>query len=670
MCRARLAGPALWAGLAAGLPAAVWTPADTQRLLQVRDVQISPDGSQIALVVGRSDLSKNKNFSSISVVAAAGGPARALTEGDVHDGSPRWSPDGREIAYLSEQDGKTALFVASADGSGKRRVCEIVESNERLQETGEVFAWSPDGRWFVFAGADPKEPPLERDPLVITRLLYKANTDYTDNHKTQLWVVSSSGGEPRLLSDGRYVDHSPAWSPDGREIVFVSDRGKDPDFQLNYDLFVEEVSTGKTRRLTDTPGSEFKPVWSPDGKWIAYLATRRSWTTRDSIAEDFHAWVVPALGGVAREVNASLDRRTESVAWAPDSRSVIFTAQDRGRVLPYRVGVAGGESRPLFEQDASVGEPSVAAKGGRIALALTSNVRPSEVAVLEAGASAPVVLTALNAPLLASLPVQDAETFWFTSTGDARVQGWLVKPQGMEVGKKYPLVLFIHGGPHGQFGYHFSPEYQMYASQGYAVLYLNPRGSSGYGQKFSDGCLDNWGGVDYEDLMMGVDHVLATRDFLDRDRMVVTGGSYGGFMTNWVVTQTSRFRAAVTREGMSNLATDSALSDAWDLEYIEFGPPWENYEKLMKWSPIRYITKTKTPTLVIQGEKDHDVTMAEAEQMYQGLKLQKVDTALVIYPGEGHGFHEPKHRADAYERMLRWFSGYLSPGVAVDQRWR
>jgi dipeptidyl aminopeptidase/acylaminoacyl peptidase len=304
-----------------------------------------------------------------------------------------------------------------------------------------------------------------------------------------------------------------------------------------------------------------------------------------------------------------------------------------------------------------------------MAFALSSTTQPSELAVIDPGASAPRILTSLNAAALSALPVTDAETLWF-DRGAARVEGWLLRPMGAEAGAKYPLVLFIHGGPHGQYGYSFSPEFQLYASEGYAVLYINPRGSTGYGQKFADACLENWGGVDYEDLMRGVDDVTARFDFIDSNRMVVTGGSYGGFMTNWVVTHTARFRAAVTREGMANLATDSALSDAWDLESIEFGEPWKNYDKLMRWSPITYIAQAKTPTLIIQGERDNDVTMAEAQQMYQGLKLMKVDTALVIYPGEGHGFHEPKHRVDAQTRMLSWFSEHLKMPTAVDQSWK
>jgi dipeptidyl aminopeptidase/acylaminoacyl peptidase len=304
-----------------------------------------------------------------------------------------------------------------------------------------------------------------------------------------------------------------------------------------------------------------------------------------------------------------------------------------------------------------------------MAFAITGTTTPAEAAVLDAGSSVPRIVTHINAPVLAGLPVRDAETLWFHTTENTAVQGWLITPPGASDTHRVPLVLFIHGGPHGAFGYSFTAEYQMLVSQGYAVLYMNPRGSSAYGQQFSDACIGNWGGVDYEDLMMGVDQVLASHAAIDPDRMFVTGGSYGGYMANWVVTHTGRFRAAVTREGMSNLMTDQSLSDAWDLEFIEFGPPWSNTEEYLRWSPIHYIAHAVTPTMIIHGERDHDVTFAEAGQMYSGLRLNGVEAQLVVYPREPHGFSEPRHIVDAYDRMGRWFAAHDKGDRHMDQRW-
>jgi dipeptidyl aminopeptidase/acylaminoacyl peptidase len=313
----------------------------------------------------------------------------------------------------------------------------------------------------------------------------------------------------------------------------------------NDDLWIVDVPSGQLRRLTNTPGSEVRPVWSPDGNWITYLATTRPWASYDSMAEDYHVWVIPAAGGSPRELNGTLDRRTLSALWSPNSRSVVFTAESEGRVLPYRVAVDGGPSTPLFTADVSVSQPTMSVDG-RLAFAMQSAVKPAESVVLDAGASAPRVISHVNDAVLASLTVREPETLWFTTTENTRVQGWLITPAG---DARAPLLLSIHGGPHGAFGFRFTPEYQMYVSRGYAVLYINPRGSTAYGQRFSDACIGNWGGVDYTDLMMGVDYVLSTKRPIDPDRMFVTGGSYGGFMTNWIVTHTGRFRAAVTREG-------------------------------------------------------------------------------------------------------------------------
>lgn len=645
-----------------------WKAEDTQRFQGIHDVQISPDGRWLAVEISRPDLAHNRTTTVVAIVPADGGaPLRVLTAAGTNEDTPRWSPDGRRLALLATTGDRTALVTVAPDGSQRRHVVDIESASQQLGdfEDGDPYAWAPDGKSFVYTAADPATPALDGDPLVITRFMYQAYTDFSDGRRTQLFLVGANGGTPRKLSDGSAVDLAPAWSPSGKEIVFVSNREADPDFHRHDDLWVADVATGHVRRLTHGVGSSVRPVWSPDGTSIAFLGTTRKWATYDSMAEDFHVWVIPAAGGEPRELNAALDRRSQSVAWRADSRAVVFTAEDRGRVLPYSVSVDGGASTPVFSQESQVSDPSLATTG-RMAFVLTNTTHPVEAAVLDPGADAPRVVTSINTT---DLPIRDAETVWVKTTENTMVQGWLILPAEASANHRVPLLLSVHGGPHGAFGYRFTPEYQLYAARGYAVLYLNPRGSSAYGQQFSDACIGNWGGVDYTDLMMGVDHILATHAEIDPDQLFVTGVSYGGFMTNWIVTHTGRFRAAVTREGMSNLTTDAALSDAWDLEVIEFGPPSEHYDEYLRWSPVRYVANAETPTMIIHGQRDHDVTFAEAGQMYAALRLHGVESQLVLYPREPHGFREPRHIVDAYDRMWHWFEAHRAGDRHMNQQW-
>ena len=381
-------------------------------------------------------------------------------------------------------------------------------------------------------------------------------------------------------------------------------------------------------------------------------------------------------------MTAEQDRRARNPRWL-DNRTILFLAGDQGQTQIYRVSSEGNRVRPALEGPyyavrgeseaypklplesfqvgnftARAGTPSL------LALTLTDATHPAEVWL----AAVPIVptarapfarLTSHNNALLQSAWVSPEE-IKLKSFDGTRIQGWLMKPAGFRSDRKYPLILSIHGGPHGMYGWAFNPTFQAYAARGYAVLYLNPRGSSGYGQKFSDGTLNEWGGGDYRDLMAGVDEALRKYPWIDKDRMGVTGGSYGGFMTNWIITQTPRFKAAVASASVSNLISFYSTSLYQDLIHAEFGGfPWDNYDLLWQWSPLRYVKQAQTPTLFIHGEMDNDVHITQAEEMYMALKRRGVETVLVRYPREGHGLREPKHRVDALERTLAWFDRFL-----------
>jgi dipeptidyl aminopeptidase/acylaminoacyl peptidase len=458
---------------------------------------------------------------------------------------------------------------------------------------------------------------------------------------------------------------------------------------------------GQVRQVTNTKGCEYEPAWSPDGKWIAYTATKRDVTTIDSVAEDTHVWIMSAGGDDRRELTASQDRRARNPRWRSDSHALYFSAGDRGQTLVYEAEVERGRVRPLFgaadqrrtaelnsefrgsldstspttvDQHIQVTAFSIYNQLSRTELVAGPNRIPIQLTTVAAVISDPVhpgelwigrgnVLTRAtshNDAYRRSGSLSEPEEYRFKSFDGTEIQGWLMKPLGWRADRKYPMILSIHGGPHGMYGYAFNPTFQVYSAHGYAVLYLNPRGSNGYGQKFSDGTLNEWGGGDYRDLMAGVDEALQRYPWIDPNRLGVTGGSYGGFMTNWVITQTPRFKAAVSVASVSNLISFYSTSLYQDLIHAEFGGfPWDNYDLLWQWSPLRYVRQAQTPTMFIHGESDNDVHITQAEEMYMALKRRGVETVLVRYPREGHGLREPRHRVDALERTLAWFDRFL-----------
>ena len=466
-------------------------------------------------------------------------------------------------------------------------------------------------------------------------------------------VNTEAGAAPRAVTSGEFDEHSIAWGGDGSEIVFLSNRQKDPDATLNYDIYGVNVATGAVRQITRTAGVEMAPAVSPDGRSIAYLATTRRLTTIDSVAEDSHVWVAPIDGGAPRELNRAQDRRSAAPRWSRDGKQVYYLASDRGRTSVYRVPAPGGAVESITSRDAQVTWFDADADG-RLTTVESAPAAPAEVKRGDDW------LTTRNRDVTAAWRLAPPESFWFNSFDGTRVQGWIYLPQGSD---KVPMILSIHGGPHGSFGYGFNPAPHFYAGRGYATLTINPRGSSGYGQRFSDGSIGNWGGGDYRDLMAGADFVLrkhAAR--LDPARLGVTGASYGGFMTNWIVTQTPRFKAAVSVASVSNMISFYATSLYQDLVHAEFnGYPWDgaNFDTLWRWSPLRHIGNARTPTMFLHGENDNDVHITQAEEMYTALRQRGIDAALVRYPREGHGFTEPKHRVDAATRTVEWMDRYL-----------
>ncbi len=636
-------------------------PEDQFALQDVGEIRISPDASTIVFSVAATDLQANRSTSRLMRVAASGGTPAPLEGVPPGANTVRWSPDGRKLAFFAARDGSTALWVYDLESAQLTRVCAYDRTNRFMSKAGNWLAWSPDGARLAFAGSlDPVSRSY--DPYVTSRIQYKTRTGLSDDRRTHLYVVSSAGGTPKRVTNGDFDDHSIDWGGDGSEIVFLSNREPDPDATHNYDIYSVAVSNGRVRQITTTPGVETEPRVSPDGRWIAYTGTRRALTTIDSVAEDAHVFVVSASGGAPQELNHALDRRSSAPEWAPDGRAVLYMAADRGKTVLYRVSVKGGASVALIDRKAQVG-PFSMARDGLVALGISDSGMPREVFRFRPDAALQQ-LTSLNTAAVRSWKLAAPEMITFKSFDGTEVEGWYYPPLAdtKPAAASVPLILSIHGGPHGMYGYGFNAGFQIHAGRGYATLALNPRGSAGYGQAFADGTLLNWGGGDFKDLMAGVDHVLKLKPEIDAQRLGVMGGSYGGFMTNWVITQTPRFKAAVSSASVSNLVSFYATSLYQDLVHAEFdGFPWDgnNFELLWKWSPLAHVGRVTTPTLFMHGELDNDVHITEAEHMFTAMRHRGVDAALARYPREGHGFREPRHMLDRTERTLAWFDLYL-----------
>jgi dipeptidyl aminopeptidase/acylaminoacyl peptidase len=663
-------------GLAAALASATWSsvsaavspfdPDDTYRVRSAGDLQLSPDGMRIVFVERSVDRPANRSRSQLWVVGVPDGALKRLTPATADDTLPHWSPDGTAVASLSTDGGKPAVMVTRLDGT-RQVIAHYQSSSDPLAYlgVGEQIAWSPDGKRLAYLSADPGPEPAGDDPYVITRLAYKSWTGINDNRRWHIWVATVADKHAIQVTKGDRQEHSISWSPDGTEIAFVSNHEPDPDRVHNYDVFAVRVTDGRVRQVTKTPGTEYMPRWSPDGKSIAYVGGTRALTTRESSAEDTHVWVAPADGGSGRELAAPMDRRASSVEWAPDSHHVYFIVEDHGSRHLYRVAADSGAVEPVVSDAGNVSEFSVG-RNGMLAYGYSSPSAPGEVFVKMPNA-APRQLTHLNA-WLADRDVSVAEPFEFSSFDGRRVQGFVTPASGITAGARHPAILMIHGGPHGQQGPAFNLKAQVYAAQGYSVVMVNYRGSSGYGQQFSDGTRGDQNGSEAKDVLAGIDDAIKRHPDIDPGRLGIEGGSYGGQLTNWIITQTTRFKAAIPASGISNLV--SLAYTIWTADYMQAeydGYPWQRgiAAKLWEHSALAYVANVKTPTMFVHGVLDEDVSIAEPEQMYNALKQVGVEAVFLRYPREGHGLREPGHIVDALKRSLDWYARFVkaAPGM-------
>ncbi|MGB2900163.1 MAG: S9 family peptidase [Candidatus Acidiferrum sp.] len=646
------------------------TAMDEFQLQTATDPQISPDGKKIVYVRRFADSMTDKRYSNLWTINTDGSDHRPLTTGNRADVSPRWSPDGTRIAYLSDADGKQQLYVRWMDTGQTARITN-------LDQAPDAIAWSPDGKMLSFSSlvlgkgphlADLPAPPSGAKwadpPAAYDRLVYRFNgTGYLKPGYMQVFVVNAEGGAPRQITNGNFPnggnEFGPArasWTPDGKYLIVSVNRHPESDHEyLDDEVYEFSVADGSLRALTNRKGPDNSPAVSPNGKFIAYTG----YDDRYQGHQTTKLYLMNRDGTGSHSLSDKLDRDVQDPQWAPDSGGVYFRYDDQG---DSKIGFCplDGTCKKISDHLASTlnaggsGTFSLS-RNGLIALTYGRPDNPGDVAINNLGAMK--VLTSLNQELLAQKKPGHVEEISYQSSKDNRkIQGWIIHPPDFDPSKKYPLVLEIHGGPFADYGDRFDFEKQVLASRGYVVLYTNPRGSTSYGEEFSNLIHHAYPGDDHYDLNSGVDAVIA-KGYIDTNNLFVTGGSGGGVLTCWTIEHTERFRAAVSLYPVINWYSFALTSDIpFITKYWFPGFPWDNTDNYMQRSLTNLVAKVKTPTLVMTGEADYRTPISEAEQFYTALKLLNVDTVLVRVPEEPHGIgRRPSHHIAKMLYVAGWF---------------
>jgi dipeptidyl aminopeptidase/acylaminoacyl peptidase len=648
------------------------SPFDAPTLLQltrVSDPQVSPDGKTIAFSATTVDASANKKTPHIYIVPLEGGDPRQLAEPTDSNDRPRWSPDSKQLYYTSGKSGSSQIWVIDATGANPRQLTNI-----STEASGHLI--SPDGKTLVFQSdvfpdcaaddacnarklAEAKSNPVKA--RLITHLLYRHWTQWQGPRRTHLLTMPISGGQARDLTPGDR-DVPPfslggpedyTISPDSKELCYARNSDEVPATSTNSDLYAVPLSGDlKTVQLTTNPAADSSPQYSPDGKYIAYRAQSRPGYESDR----FRLFLLERSTGKSTVLTDWLDRWVESFAWSPDSTRIFFTAEDRGRQSIQFISIDGGGSKVAISGDSTLDDIQFTQDGKTIVFTRQSGSSPVEICRASSKGGSPVVLTHFNDALLSSHQLTPFEELTTKGAEDAQIQSFLVKPIDFDPKKKYPVLFFLHGGPQGAWGqtwsYRWNPE--VFASAGYVVVLPNPRGSTGYGQKFIDDINNDWGGKAYEDIMAVVDQVSAL-PYVDKDKLAAAGGSYGGYMVDWILGHSTRFKALVSHAGVYDLRSMAGeTEELWFPKWEFSGMPWETPEVYNKWSPSLFANEFKTPTLVMHGELDFRVPFGQGLQLFTALQLQKVPSQLLIFPDEGHWVLKPQNSLLWYKTFIDW----------------
>jgi dipeptidyl aminopeptidase/acylaminoacyl peptidase len=648
--------------------------------LPISQPDISPDGCRILFTHTMLNKKEDKYDSHIWIVSKDTGEPRQFTYGVGEDSAPSWSPDGSDVIFLSNR-GKTT------DGERRRQLWIIPSCGGEARPLATVPAgivggqayptpkWSPKGDMVLFLARARVERDAQdkSDVKVIDKLHHKSDgTGFFPDTRVHLFTVGRNGGKLRQLTHGEFDVASAAWSSDGDKIAYVANLTEDTDYTPIKDIWVIPYRGGKPKKIKEGIATRGTPgvFWSPDGKKIAY-------TSMDPIDHRklrhkyTNLWAMPFDGGESTNFTEDFDRpvardaRTD-IKWSPDSEALYFIAPSHGCSHIYKVALASGEVERLTDGEMTVQSFSLSEDGSTIAFSATQATRLSEIWIQDTEGDRRV--TSLTDGLIKDLGLVEPEEFWFTASDGAKVQGWIMKPVDFKRGERYPTILQIHGGPWTNYGYNFDFLFQLLSNNRYAVVFINHRASTGYGETFSN-ITGRWGEREYKDLMEAMDHTIEKYSFVDPDRLGVGGCSGGGYLTNWIVTHTNRFRAAVTVASISNWYSFYGCSDLgpshilsfWDLAMGK--EPWEDLEAYLKPSPLTYIRNVNTPLLIVHGEEDLRCPVEQAEQLYASLKKLKKTVKFIRFPGESHanvhGMKKPSHTIEALQHTVGWFDKYL-----------
>ena len=650
-----------------------YTVEDLMKVKRVGDPQVSPDGRHVAFTVGDVNFDANRVVNQIYVVSSAGGDIKQLTSGERSASAPRWSPDGKKIAFTTGGQ----VWVMDADGDHKEQVTKISTS-------AASPVWSPDGKWIAFTSdvyADcnddecnkKKDEAAEKSKVkahVTSRLLYRHWDEWRDVKRTHVFVVSAKGGNARDLTPGDF-DSPPygastgvdfAFSPDSTEVAYLRNPDKVEATSTNSDIYVVPVNGGAGRNITArNRGYDVAPVYTRDGKYIIY----RSQATAGFEADRWRLMLFNRASDVSNELVRGFDLQVEEAVVSPDGNTVYFTAGERGKAPIYSVPVTGGPAKKIVA-DVFASNLKITPDGKRIIFLSSSMGAPAEVYATNTDGSQLTALTALNTRLMNEAGLTKAEGVEWTGALGRKIHGWVVKPKDFDASRKYPLLVLIHGGPQSawndNWGFRWNP--QVFANAGYVVFAPNPRGSTGYGQQFVNEISGDWGGKAYVDIMNGVADVIRRSPFIDRTRIGAAGASYGGYMINWIEGHNSdprfQFKVLVSHDGVYNLTSMyGATEELWFTDWEFKGTPWTNPAMYQRWSPHNFVANFKTPMLIIHSELDYRVPIGEGLQLFTALQRKGIDSKLLVFPDEGHWVLKPQNSQLWYHTVLDWLDKYL-----------